>query len=68
MSILERAAAEGKSIRQVIDEDPAYAKLSEEERVTLAKATVADMLVELTRAGATREQLADLLRPAGSRG
>jgi hypothetical protein len=59
--LLERANTEGKSIRQVINEDPLYAAWDDHERATLAKALVVDMLTALVEAGATPAQIRQVL-------
>jgi hypothetical protein len=60
--VIDRARLEGKSIRQIIDEDPANAKLPNDDRALLAKIVVANALLTLYDAGATPEQMREVMR------
>lgn len=57
--VIERGAREGKSIRQVIDEE--HPEKSAAERALLCKTVVAWVAMELLTSGATPEQLRDAL-------
>jgi hypothetical protein len=59
--VLEKAARDGKSIRQVIDE--LHPAASAGDRALLAKTVVCWAAIELISLGGTKEQLRELLGP-----
>jgi hypothetical protein len=56
--VVEKAALEGKSVRQVIDET--HPNASESDRNLLAKVVVANAFLALYEAGATPEQMCEV--------